>query len=534
MPFTRRTYYLLLALIGLIGYLNSFANAFIWDDELLIVGNGYIRSFSNIFKIFTTDIFHWITDSNFYRPLFSLSLMLDFSIWKLNPFGYHLTNLALHILNACLLFYLVNLLTSRLRVAFIASLFFLVHPVHTQAVTYISGRADPLACFFLLSAVLFFVKASRIKNNPENILYPLVALCFVFALLSKEIALVLPLLILSYDYCFGNIFKNIKVHLIFLSMALLYITFRNKFFPFSSAGMLPFNLAIRLINLPKVVLFYLSLLIFPWNLRIERSFPISESFDLSVLLSFLLLVIIFIGIFRTRHKKIVLFSSLWFFISLLALTNIVLPLNAFVSEHWLYLASLGFFIVLALTLDKLLSQDILIAKVKLSSRFNLVLLVIVLTTLALLTIARNFEWRNSIILFESTLKSEDNPKDPHIVRVHFNLGCAYLKEGFFDKAIGEFKEALNRLPFPRSWRVEYQIGIAYLNKGSYPEAEEHFLKAVEANPEHISTYSYLIYLYKKTGNLKKASDIRQRALKVKPLYPRDQLLQEILHQEIKR
>ena len=533
MPFTRRTYYLLLALIGLTVYLNSFANAFIWDDELLIVGNGYIRSFASILKIFSTDIFHWITESNFYRPLFSLSLMFDFSIWKLNPFGYHLTNLILHTFNACLLFYLAYILTSRLRVAFVASLLFLVHPVHTQAVTYISGRADPLAAFFMLSATIFFAKAAKSKTNKENILYLSALICFIYALLSKEIALVLPLLILCYDYCFGDIYKNIKIHLLFFALALFYIILRQQFLPFSSIGMLPFNLAIRLINFPKVVLFYLSLLIFPWNLRIERSFPAAESFDLSILLSVFILAIILIGIFRARNNKIVFFSFLWFSLNLLPLTNVILPLNAFVSEHWLYTASMGFFIILALGCDKLLSEGISISKLKLSSRFSLALLIIILTTLSLLTISRNFEWRNSIILFESTLKSEDNPKDPHTVRVHFNLGYAYLKEGFFDKAIAEFKKALNRLPFPRSWRVEYQIGVAYLNKGSLPEAEEHFLKSIEANPEHISTYSYLIYLYKKTGNLKKADEIRQRALKLKPLYPRDQLTQEILRQEIK-
>ena len=531
MSFNRRTYYLLLALIGLIVYLNSFSNSFVWDDELLVVGNGYIRSFSNIVKIFTTDIYHWFSYSNFYRPLFSLSFMFDYRIWQLNPFGYHLTNLILHILNTCLFFYLVNLLTSKTRVSFIASLFFLVHPVHTQAVTYISGRADPLACFFLLSAVLFFVKASRIKNNPENILYPLVALCFVFALLSKEIALVLPLILISYDFCFGNIFKNIKVHLIFLSIALLYITFRNKFFPFSSEGMLPLGLALRLINLPKAIIFYLLLLIFPWNLRIERSFPISESFDLSVLLSFLLLVIIFIGIFRTRHKKIVLFSSLWFSLNLLPLTNIILPLNAFVSEHWLYTASMGFFIILALGCDKLLSEGISISKLKLSSRFSLVLFIIILTTLSLLTISRNFEWRNSIILFESTLKSTDNKADPRNIRVHFNLGHAYLKEGLLDKAIAEFNKALKGLSFSGSWRVEYQLGIAYFNKASYKEAEEHFLKAIEANPDYVSAYHYLIHLYQKVGQIAKAHQVYQKALQIKSAYPHDQILIKILSQD---
>lgn len=354
---TRKSYYLILIIIGLLTYFNSFYNSFVWDDEILIVGNEYIKSFKNIFKIFTVDIYHWITDSNFYRPLFSLSLMFDYHLWQLEPFGYHLSNLILHLLNALLVFYLVNHLTSKINIAFLATLFYLVHPVHTEAVTYISGRADLLAAFFVLGSVLFFVKSNQAQGHLKNTLYFATGIFFISGLLSKEIALVLPLILISYDYCFGYLFKNKKIHIIFLSLALIYIISRHTFFPFSSAGMLADSLFVRLINLPKVIVFYLWLLIFPLSLRIERYFPLSKSFDLPIILSALLLIAILVWIFKNRHQRILLFSCLWFFINLLPLTNIILPLNAEVAEHWVYLASIGFFIILACYIDKILSKD---------------------------------------------------------------------------------------------------------------------------------------------------------------------------------
>lgn len=522
---SKRSYYLLLALIGLIVYANSFSNSFVWDDEILIVQNGYIKSFKYIPKIFSVDIYHWTTQSNFYRPFFSLSLMLDYSLWKLNPLGYHLTNFILHLLNTFLIFYLINFLISNLKVSLLGSLLYLVHPLHTQAVTYISGRADLLAGFFILGTVLFFALSAKTEGRHKNLFYFASIFFFICGLLSKEIVLVLPLVLILYDYCFGHLFKNIKKHTAFLLLALLYIILREQFLSFNPEGMLPYNLWVRLINLPKVIVFYLWLLVFPLNLRIERSLRLSESFDLPVFLSSILLIIILAGVFKNRRKRIYLFSCLWFFINLLPVSNIVLPLNAEIAEHWLYLPSMGFFIILALGVDKLLLKDSFVAGQRLSYKFKMTILVAVVTALGLLTISRNFEWRNPIILFEATLKSslrhKLNPKD---TRVRFNLGHAYLSGGFYDKAILEFNEALKGLAFPRCRRVHYQLAFAYLGKSSYKEAEEELIKAIEADPNYVSAYHLLGNLYKKTGDIDKANQMWNKMLKIKPLHPREEIL----------
>lgn len=506
-------------------YANSFSNSFVWDDEILIVQNGYIKSFKYIPKIFSVDIYRWTTQSNFYRPLFSLSLMLDYSLWKLNPLGYHLTNFILHLLNTFLIFYLINFLISNLKVSLLGSLLYLVHPVHTQAVTYISGRADLLAGFFILGTVLFFALSAKIEGRHKNLFYFASISFFICGLLSKEIVLVLPLILILYDYCFGNIFKNIKNHIVFFGLVLIYIILRSQLLPFNPEGMLAQSFFIRLINIPRVIIFYLGILFFPLNLRIERSLPLSETFDSLVFLFSFLLMIILVWVFKNKGKRIYLFSCLWFFINLLPVSNIVLPLNAEIAEHWLYLPSIGFFIILALGVDKLLLKDSFVAGQRLSYKFKMTVLVAIITALGLLTVSRNFEWRNPIILFEATLKSslrhKVNPKD---TRVHFNLGHAYLSRGLYDKAILEFNEALKGLPFPKCRRVHYQLAFAYLGKSLYKEAEEELIKAIEADPNYISAYHLLGNLYKKTGDIDKANETWNKMLKIKPLYPREEIL----------
>ena len=523
---SKRLACLFLALIGLITYLNSFANYFVWDDEILIVGNGYIKSFSNLFKIFTVDIFHWITNSNFYRPLFSLSLMFDYRLWQLNPFGYHLTNLILHLLNTFLVFYLINFLSLNLKASLIGSLFYLVHPVHTQAVTYISGRADLLAGFFILSALLLFARVNKTKAGSKNVFYFLSALFFIFGLLAKEIALVLPLLLILYDYCFGDKLKNFKKHIPFLSLACIYILLRNKFLPFQSEGMLPLSLSTRIINFPKVIVFYLFLLLSPGNLRIDRSFSLSRPLDLSVIFCILLLIAILLWIVKYRYNKVLLFSSLWFFILLLPVTNIILPLNAVVADHWLYLPSIGFFIILALGMDKLLGKDFFITGLKISYQFKMTIIVVIITTLSLLTITRNFEWRDPVILFEATLKSAHKNADHWDIRVHANLANAYLEKGLYNQAILEFQEALKGFPFPQCKRVHYQLAFVYFAQSLYQKAEEELLKAIEADPDYVSAYYMLGRLYKKMGKIDKAQATWEKMLKAKPSHPQEQAILE--------
>ncbi len=204
-------------------YGNSLKNSFVWDDELLVTGNPSIRSLSNIPGFFRTDLAPEI-GGNFFRPLQAISYTIDYACWGLNPFGYHLTSILIHIANSILVFLLISDLIKRggskhsLKpapgmdpdivaadyrmvtriVPFLTALLFLVHPVQTESVAYIAGRADLLAAFFMLLAVLLSLESKKIFRLCLSLIF------FLIALSAKEAAIILPLLIVIYHFTRGK------------------------------------------------------------------------------------------------------------------------------------------------------------------------------------------------------------------------------------------------------------------------------------------------------------------------------------------
>ena len=155
----------LIMILGLAVYANSLGGEFLWDDHHLIEDNMTINRWSKVTRVFTTDIASGAGGKyNFYRPLQIISYMFDYWLWKLNPIGYHLTNILLHILTALCLYWLINLIFKQPMLAFLSSVLFVVHPVHTEAVAYISGRADSLALLFMALCFIFYAKLQSKEN----------------------------------------------------------------------------------------------------------------------------------------------------------------------------------------------------------------------------------------------------------------------------------------------------------------------------------------------------------------------------------
>ena len=156
----KKTHIYLIIAISVIVYGNSLGSSPLWDDYGIIFENKYIReiSFNNIKAIFTSIIF------NAYQPFYSLSFMIDYSIWQLNPFGYHLTNLFFQILNSIMVYKIINLILNNKTVSLMTCLLFAVHPIHVESVTWISGRKDVLSMFFFLTSFYLFI---RYRNNGE-------------------------------------------------------------------------------------------------------------------------------------------------------------------------------------------------------------------------------------------------------------------------------------------------------------------------------------------------------------------------------
>ena len=210
-----------LCLLGVITfgvYYNSLNAPFIFDDIDKIVENSDIRSLNNIKTklIYPYDKENKKVNRNDpSRPLTYLTFTLNYHFGQLNTFGYHLVNVLLHIFNTILIFFLTREILSysykkhQLIVPFIVAVYFGIHPINIDSVTYIFARAGVLATFFYIASLICFIKASQGKKN--FYFFPVSLLCFILSLASKQIAVTLPATILFVDYIFLSNFKISKI-----------------------------------------------------------------------------------------------------------------------------------------------------------------------------------------------------------------------------------------------------------------------------------------------------------------------------------
>jgi hypothetical protein len=332
----------LVAALGFLAYAGILKGAFVWDDEVLVVKDAYIRDFAHLKNIFTENILGGVKRmSAFYRPLQILTYALDFSLWKLDPFGYHLTNILLHIGVALAVFFFLLALAAPPRAALWASLFFVVHPVHTEAVSYVSGRADPLVALFVFLCLTFYIRqASRQRAGLGSV--PIVFAAA--ALLSKESALLLPLMVLLYHVTFRTRVRRAGFWGL-LGVCAGYAVLRRAFSSHLAGEMdvvLPFFQ--RIPGFFAAFTQYLRLLVWPAGLHMEYGQPRFSFADPRVLLGAVLCAGSVVLFFKLRRRDPLLsFAIGWFLLTLAPVANIF-PVNAYLAEHWLYLPSVGFFL----------------------------------------------------------------------------------------------------------------------------------------------------------------------------------------------
>jgi protein O-mannosyl-transferase len=374
---------LFLALIGFLARSPALQGERIWDDQYLIHQNPFIKSPLLLLETFRHHLF-LDSFSAHYRPVQNISYFIDYFFWNTDEFGFHLTNVLLHIGAGILLYFLLRQLFGSLLLrgvrppvrarlvkrmpwvshgAFLVALIWTVHPVHSAAVDYISGRADSLAFFFAAGAWLLFLKAQSGRQMPGRaLLYCLAATSGLLALLSREIALVWVLLFLVHVLLIErNLALRIRMGALFCCVALIvtYAGFRElpgeRLDPLLQDGWQP---PVRAVLMARALGDYARLLVFPSNLHMERTlfdpanYPNNADWRKSVdteylsILGLLFLAFLVFGcVRRGRGQMMRLFGAAWFLAGYLPISNIVY-LNATVAEHWLYLPSVGFLIFL--------------------------------------------------------------------------------------------------------------------------------------------------------------------------------------------
>jgi Flp pilus assembly protein TadD len=517
----------LILLLTAVVYTNSIHNDFTnWDDLGLVVENPAIRSLSidNLIDIFTPK------PGKTYQPVRVLSYAIDYSLWKLNPLGYHLGNIALHGFSAVILYLLLASLLNQIRaesslesnrlIALLASLLFAVHPVNVEAVTWISSRKYGLLTFFYFSSLYFYIKNSE-KGRHHRIYYALSVVSYVLSLLSSPFSVTLPAILFLYDYCRIrdlNLYNIIKSRLLFYLPYLVlsisqFLILLNSFT--TTPGPEPAikshemnNIFYTFLTMLRVLYDYMKNLIFPfWLNNMYVDYTSTSLFEYKVILS-LLVIFLLLGILFFQVKadnKVNLFCLGWFVLTWLPVSNII-PISTKMADRYLYLPAVGLFLLFSLSVYSI-SHRWFSRKAK--QLVTVPLMVFLVFSLSYLSIDRNRVWANSQTLWEDSLR-----KAPAYWVPHMNLGLTMAQQGRIEEATAYYQEAL-RLN-PNSVHTHNNLGVVLLERGQIGDAIGHYLTALRLKPDYAETYNNLGVAMFRQGEFDKAKVHYLEALRLDP------------------
>lgn len=508
---------ILIVFLGILAYSNSFHCSFQFDDESSIFRNQYIENIHDISSI-------W----NFLprRFVLYLSLALNYHFCKYNVFGYHLVNLAIHLLTAFLVWWLVLLTLSTAcmkknkisqhadLVALFAALIFVSHPVQTEAVTYLVQRAASLATLFYLAALCFYVKSRLLQDNKAYslVFYGASILTAVVAMFTKEIAITLPLMIMFYDWSFLRTdrkfnWKRAAPFLLTLLIIPLTMYFTESLKTKQMPGIVPpespaISTIHYLLTEFKVICTYIRLIFLPVNQNLDYDYRVSYSiFELPVLFSLAFLLAVFYFIQRLFSEyRLVAFYAAWFFITLLPESSL-LPINDVIFEHRLYLPMVGGSILLASSVFYLLREK--------SIKTSIIILAILVSYFSILTYQRNKVWKDEFTLWSDVVK-----KSPHKARPYNNLGKAYFDRDDWDQARANFNKSIEL--DPNYAEPYYNRGTVYARQGNFVMANADFTKALERRPGYVDVYNNRACAYISEGKFAQAILDFNNAIKINP------------------
>jgi Flp pilus assembly protein TadD len=497
-------------------YLNSLGNDFVnWDDPGLITGNSQVHSlaWSNIKEIFT------LRHASTYQPIRVLSYAVDYHFWKLNPFGYHVTNIVFYLLTCIMVFFaaweLLGFLRaekpteSNGRIAFFAALLFAAHPVHVEAVTWLAARKEVVLGFFFFASLYCYVRGARASDRTAKTgLYGLAFLCFVLAAFSKPVAVVLPGVILLFELSRGwkDFLRLLRkpvwlIPAILVSSILVIILIKvmieaDGIYPyrggsFLSNFLMAFRLFIMNIKLMGLTVNYSPIYILTLPHKIFGPGTL-----LFVAVNSGLIIL---AIFMFKKNRVVFFGIMWFYITMLPFSNII-PISTPLADRYVFLASFAYCLLLALGFERLWA----VTSARLSKDFfpfmTTVVLVFLLAGYGYMTVRQNRIWKDSFTLWSETLAR--NPKNPVAMN---GLAVLFLDKDMNENALELLEKAVQISPL--DYLAHNNIGVVYERMGQYEQSEYHYRTSLALKPDYRNPRANLGTLSARKGDFERGINI---------------------------
>jgi tetratricopeptide (TPR) repeat protein len=522
----------------LIGYGHTIHYAFHFDDL-----KSFVETPGDHIKELTWNTISPILHTN--RPIANLTFAINFYFDRLETRGYHIFNILIH-LGTTLIIYFLFLQTLALpgwgkggplgfgteegvpihheKIALIGALLWGVHPVQTQAVTYVVQRMASLAAFFYLASLLFYIYGRFAYGRKAILWFSLSSLSALLAFGTKENSLTLPVIIFLYDLFFISRFKfHFSRNQVYTVLGILAGAIIGAGYVINTyigkntlVGMLMTNYGteemdsfLRVMSEWRVVVFYISLLLLPLpsRMNLDPDIPFSKGlFDpITTFFSLVLLLLLFaFSIYKAKKYPLMTFAILWFFINL-AIESTFIKLDL-VFEHRLYLPSVMLFILIPLS------------GIQVAQRLKIQNEMIVMTAAAVLAVSllymtheRNKVWQTSVSLW-----SDVASKSPNKSRVQNNLGKAYLEEEQWDRARDKFIESI-RLD-PKNQEALNNVGNAYQREAKYDLAIKYYEEVLKLNNNNPLAHNDLGVAYQNTGKSNLAIREFLEAVRLDPYY----------------
>lgn len=490
-------------------YANTLRNDFVYDDMPAIVMNPAVTE-RGFLRIFTTPSWFPMKGEVAFRPLTTLSFYFTHKIFGLNPVPFHAGNVLLHAAAVLLAFWLLLRLGMPSQAAFLAALFFALHPIHTEAVAAAANRTELLSACFVFSSLLLHLSGRGILSS----------ICFLSALLAKENAVTALALypLMNWLLPASKTSLSLKKYALVLIAFILYLALRSH--AIHGTGLpsdvidplynplIALNGVQRFVNVLRVDLRYLWLLLFPLQLCADYSYnqiPVQPALSASNLLAAgAWAALLGLG-FKTAKKLgppaafLCLFGAATFSIA----SNWPLSLGTVFAERLLYLPSFAFCGILALLLVRLQGRG---------GKFLAVAVSILLCLLyGIRAYARNADWKSQLTLFESAAKVS-----PRSMKALGNYGDALLSAGRIEEGLAALEKAVEINPKKASEEILSNMGSAYLALGNEPKGEEAFQKALAANPSYANAHFSLGLIYARREDWNRSLKHLQAAVQSAP------------------
>jgi tetratricopeptide (TPR) repeat protein len=507
-----------IAVITLVIYFNALGAGFVADDNEFVKNNISIRNLKNIPSFFMSSeslastVPEWGT--HIYRPLRTVSYALDYAVYGLNSTGYHITSLLLHVLVCVSLYGLITAIFRNHTVAFLGALLFAVHPVHTEAVSWVAGRADLIGTLFLNLSLICYVYFR--EHSDRNIYLYLSLLLSVCAYLGKESMIVLPGFIILYDYVSHrerSLKRILSAHVFrwsgFMLTAACYLVLR-----FSVTGRIDQevqwyggSLFSQFLMMIKVTALYIWLLIFPFKLSTHYMIaPVDTFLNARVLLSlFVITVSMVLLIYFHRKSGKTFFLLAWFFFGLIPVANIVPTTFSLMGERYIYMASAGPIAAIAYGLFNLRNKSSLYNKIVWA------ILIAVVISWSGRVIMRNEVYKNELTFYSSAIAS-----NPDSAPSYLGLADRYYKDRDYHNALINYKKALDR--DPRYARAQMGEALVLSKSQKKDEALRKAGRAVALKPDDPILRFNMGVIYKDAGDIRSASEEWKKAVQLNPSY----------------